>query len=718
MDKNIIPFLRRCVCWWLLFSCLTAHAEKEQQITLNFRKMDINAFIEMVAEITKKTFIVDPRVKAEVTVMSPPGKPLTKEQVYEVFLSILSVHGFTAVPRGDVVKILPDNQAKSENNPVLTLPETLSGDAYITQVVELKYVSASQLVPILRPLLPQQSHLVAYPSNNTLVISDRADNVGRLLKIIQRVDQAHNEAVEVVVLEHAPAAEVARILTTLEQKNTAQATAGGNVETNSILADERTNSVLISGEPAARLRLRTIISHLDTPVKTVGNTKVIYLRYAKAKDLADVLKGLTGVAGKISDNRSKNEAPVVLPPVVPSTATPPGGPAVPLPTPLPSVASSNGVVSPSEVVKTTIQADDTTNSLVITADPETMHNLETVIRQLDIRRAQVLVEAIIAEVAEDKARELGVQWILDGTPNGSGPVGLSNFTNVSPSISNLATAVAQTRNGATTTLPNVGAGLFMGLGRFGSEILNFAVLLKALSADSSTNVLSTPSLLTLDNQEAEIVVGQNVPFVTGQYTGTTNNNFTNPFQTIQRQDIGLKLKVKPQINEGHSVKLDIEQEVSSIAATTTGFSDVVTNKRTIKTTVIVEDGNMVILGGLIDEDLQQTTQKVPGLGDLPFVGGLFRSQSTKKVKRNLMVFLHPTIVRDARMENIVSGHKYTRMRALQLNQKEQGLPLLTAEEIPILPDVKNFLIILPAGQGLLPPANEVSQKFDTTENLP
>lgn len=702
-----MPLLLRFILCGLLFSCLAVHAEKEQKVTLNFRKMDINVFIETIAEITGKTFIVDPRVKAEITVMSSPNKPLTEKQVYDIFLSILSVHGFTAVPSGDVVKIIPDNQAKSENSPVMTPHDTLQGDAYITQVVELKYVSASQLVPILRPLLPQQSHLVAYPANNTLVISDRADNVSRLLKIIQRVDQAHNEAVEVVVLEHAQAGEVARILTTLEQKNAAQATAGGNVETNSILADERTNSVLISGEPAARLRLRTLISHLDTPVKTVGNTKVIYLRYAKAKDLAEVLKGLTGV---VTENRGNNDLQIVLPP-----AAPPGVPATAAPVPANTVPTG-----PSETVKTTIQADETTNSLVITAAPETMRNLETVIRQLDIRRAQVLVEAIIAEVAEDKARELGVQWILDGTPNGSGPVGLSNFTNISPTISNVATAVAQTRNGSTTTLPNVGAGLFMGLGRFGSDILNFAVLLKALVADSSTNVLSTPSLLTLDNQEAEIVVGQNVPFVTGQYTGTQSgsNNFTNPFQTIQRQDIGLKLKVKPQINEGNSVKLDIEQEVSSIAATATGFSDVVTNKRTIKTTVIVEDGNMVILGGLIDEDLQQTAQKVPGLGDLPFIGGLFRSQSTKKVKRNLMVFLHPTIVRDAQTENIISGSKYSQMRARQLEQKAQGLPLLSAEEIPILPDVKNFLIILPAGQGLLPPANESSQKLDTSKNLP
>jgi len=305
----------------------------------------------------------------------------------------------------------------------------------------------------------------------------------------------------------------------------------------------------------------------------------------------------------------------------------------------------------------------------------------------------VLVEAIIAEVAEDTVNELGVQWILDGTPNGTAPAGFSNFNNLGEGsgIVDLTTAIA--RNSAPTAV-NVSAGLFMGLGRFNHSHLNFAVLLRALSADTNANVLSTPSLLTLDNQEAEIVVGQNVPFVTGQYTTTgTATNVTSPFQTIQRQDIGLKLKVKPQINEGNAVKLEIEQEISGIVPTTDAFSDVVTSKRTIKTTVIVEDGNMIVLGGLIDEDLQQISQKVPVMGDLPIIGGLFRSQSSKKVKRNLMVFLRPLIVRDAVSETAVSHSKYSYIQAKQL---EQRLPLTPTENIPLLPNLDEFIVILPS----------------------
>lgn len=324
------------------------------------------------------------------------------------------------------------------------------------------------------------------------------------------------------------------------------------------------------------------------------------------------------------------------------------------------------------------------------------------IRQLDVRRAQVLVEAVIAEISSDTARELGVQWLFYGR-QGTAPAGFSNFDNTGTRIIDLAATAYRANQNSNVTLPNIGAGAFLGLGQFDNSILNFGVLLRALIADTNTNVLSTPSLLTLDNEEAEIVVGQNVPFVTGQYTGTgMTGNVTNPFQTIQREDIGIKLKVKPQINEGNAVKLEIEQEVSSISRSSIATSDIITNKRTIKTTVIVEDGKMVVLGGLIDEDLQQTTQKVPGLGDLPIIGGLFRSQSTQKVKRHLMVFLHPVIIRDAASDSLISSNKYSYMRIKQLEQKAQGLPLMSADEIPVLPDLDEFLTLLPGDDALTP----------------
>jgi general secretion pathway protein D len=640
----------------LLWFSLSTFANAEP-VTLNLRKADINELIEIISEVTKKTFVVDPRVKGKVTVIS--NEPMEEDQVYEVFLSILSVHGFTAISSGSVIKVIPENLAKSQNSPVLPPNEMIEGDTLITQIVQIKHVSAPQLIPLLRPLIRQQGHLVAYPANNTLVISDHANNVHRLLKIIHRIDKADDSDIEIIVLEHASAAEVVRILTKLEQKTGTKATRGTK-DVSTIVADERTNSVFISGNGATRLRFRTLITHLDTPIKSIGNTQVVYLRYALAKDLVNVLKG---VSESLEPEKKKAQS--------------------------------------SERVKTNIQADESTNSLIITATPKVQQNLQAVIRQLDIRRAQVLVEAVIAEVSTDMARELGVQWLAYGK-EGTTPIGMSNFDNTGVRIMDLASAGYQANQSGNMNLPNVGAGSFFGLGQFNSNVLNFGVLLRALSADTNTNVLSTPSLLTLDNEEAEIVVGQNVPFVTGQYTSTgVTGNITNPFQTIQREDIGIKLKVKPQINEGNAVKLEIEQEVSSISRSSLAATDLVTNKRTIKTTVIIEDGNMIILGGLIDEDLQQTTQKVPGLGDLPIIGGLFRSQSTKKIKRNLMVFLHPVIMRDTISENLISHGKYSQMQTRQFEQKAQGLPLMSASEIPILPDLDDFLMVLP-GKALSP----------------
>jgi general secretion pathway protein D len=654
-----------------LFLTVSLSAE---EVTLNFRDADIHALIKVISEVTGKTFVVDPRVKGKVTVVS--NRPMDGERVYEVFLSILSVHGFAAVPSGAIVKIIPENLAKSQETPVLSAEQTIEGDALITQVVQVKHVSAPQLIPLLRPLIRQQGHLVAYPANNTLVISDHASNVRRLLKIIRRIDQPEEDEIEVMVLEHASATEVVRILTTLEQKKAATAKQG-NKNIPNIIADERTNSVLISGDKITRLRLRTMITHLDTPVKSVGDTQVIYLRYAVAKDLVNVLKG-------ISDSLVENK-------------------------------KKSGKSPSPEEIKTHIQADENTNSLVITATPKVQQNLQAVIRQLDIRRAQVLVEAVIAEVSTDTARELGVQWLLYGN-NGTAPFGLSNFDNSGVRIVDLATAGYLANRNSSTSLPNIGAGAFLGLGRFDNSFLNFGVLLRALTSDTNTNVLSTPSLLTLDNQEAEIVVGQNVPFVTGQYTSTgTTGSVTNPFQTIQREDIGIKLRVKPQINEGDAVKLEIEQEVSSLSRSSQATTDIVTNKRTIKTTVIVEDGNMVVLGGLIDEDLQQTAQKVPGLGDLPIIGQLFRSQSTQKIKRNLMVFLHPVIIRDAASENIVSSGKYSYLRTQQLQQKAQGLPLMSDDEIPVLPNLNDFLTVLP-GNLILPSSSIELESTVESEN--
>ena len=659
----------------LLLLCFSTPLFSQQQVTLNFKDMDINVLIDMVAEVTNKTFIVDPRIKANINVVS--SKPMNNSEVYEVFLSILAVHGFAAIETGSVIKIVPNNLAKSENTPVLN-GETVRGAEMVTKVIPIEHVAAAQLIPLLRPLVPQQGHLVAYPGNNTLIISDTADNANRIAKIVRRLDRAEQQDVDVMTLQHASASEVVRILTTLEQK---QVQADGNTSVTqqpSLVADDRTNSILIGGESADRLRLKALVAHLDTPLQTLTNTKVIYLRYANATELVEVMRG-------ISDTITAQKK-----------------------------AEEGAAAAAAELNKTFIQADESTNSLIITAPPDVMQNLEAVIRKLDVRRAQVLVEAIIADISTDVTKELGVQWIFDGSAKGSSPIGITNFGNAGNGIVDLAGAAFQLDQGVTTNLPTLTPGAFLGLGRVGTDSINFALLLRALASDTNTNILSTPSLLTLDNQEAEITVGQNVPFVTGQFTNTgASNGSTNPFQTIQREDVGIKLKVTPQINEGNAVKLDIEQEVSGLTRSTIATADVIVNKRTIKTSVIVEDGSMIVLGGLIDENLQQNSQKVPGLGDLPVFGGLFRSDRSQKVKRNLMVFLHPKIIRDAVMERQVSNEKYSYIQARQLEQKAQGVPLLKSDVVPVLPSLESFLTSLPGHSPLLPAqAHEVMPSLE------
>lgn len=611
-----------------------------ETVTLNLKDADISALIGTVAEVTGKNFIVDPRVKGKVTVIS--SRPMNTSEVYQVFLSILKVHGFAAVPSGEVIKIVPDVNAKQEGIPTATADHPGRGDEMVTRVVQIDNVSAAQLVPILRPLVPQQGHLAAYPSTNVLIISDRAENVERMVEIIHRIDQQSQGEVEVFPLQHASATEVVRILNSLYKSQPGQAAApGGSAPV--LVADERTNSVLLGGDRSDRLRLRAVITHLDTPLERGGNTHVVYLKYAKAEDLVEVL---TGVSTNIEEEQKKGQQ---------------GG----------------GVQS-----STSIQADQASNSLVITAPPDVFRSLQSVIRQLDVRRAQVLVEAVIAELNADKASELGVQWRISANSSDTGPIGGTNFDVTEP-INSVATNPLNAGNGLSV-------GYFEGTTSFlGSDILNLAALVKALGSDSESNILSTPTLVTLDNEEAEIVVAQNVPFVTGQFTNTgANTGATNPFQTIERQDVGLTLKVKPQINEGDAIKLEIQQESSSVDESgISGASDIVTNKRSIKTSVMVADRQVVVLGGLIDDKLNETTQKVPLLGDIPVLGHLFKSQRTTKTKRNLMVFLRPVILRDAVTENEVSAGKYNFMRAKQLDKRERGVQLMRDDDTPLLPEM-------------------------------
>jgi general secretion pathway protein D len=611
----------------------TGYAE---QITLNLNNADIEALIKTVSEHTGKNFVIDPRVKGKVTVIS--AHPMERDEFYQVFLSILEVHGFSTIPSGDVIKVVPDVKAKQGGIPTVSELGQLPGDQIVTRIIQVKNVTSAQLVPILRPLIPQEGHLAAYPDTNVLIISDRRQNVDRLMKIIDQIDKVSDSSIEVITLQHASAAEVVRILTGL-QTPTGK---GAAKNATKLVADERTNSVLISGDPTARLRSRVIIEHLDTPFDNEGNAQVIYLKYANAAELVQVL---TGVSENLDETKQG------------SGKAAKGKPTSPI----------------------SIQADEASNALIITAPPDQFRALQAIIRKLDIRRAQVLVEAIIAEVSYNKAKQLGVQWIVDGTPDDKGPIGVINLG--TPSISDIATAAAA---GSGVSL---GSGTTLGFGRFNDDKVNFAALIQALESDSASNILSTPSLTTLDNQEAEIVIGQNVPFITGSYTSTGGSSTSvNPFQTVQREDVGLTLKVKPQINEGNSIKLEIEQEISSIdASASTGTSDIVTKKRTIKTVVMVEDGNTIVLGGLIEENLQQTEEKVPILGDIPLLGALFRSNKTSKVKQNLMVFLRPIVIRDDAVNTQIASDKYNFFRAQQLKMKQQGVSLMSDEEMPVLP---------------------------------
>ncbi|MGD8742774.1 MAG: type II secretion system secretin GspD [Granulosicoccaceae bacterium] len=640
-DNNKI-WLAVCVTVAVMMGTARAdqHFADDETALLNMENTDITTLISTVAQKTGKNFIVDPRVKGKVTVISHEG--VSREELYQIFLSILEVHGFAAVPSGKSIKIIPDASAKQAGIPV----QAGIGDEVVTRVVNIDYVNAMQLVPILRPLIPQQGHLAAFPQSNTLIISDRADNIARILRIIRRVDKPSGDDIEVIRLEHASAAEMVRILNGLKQQPAA--VKGAPTGQIALVADERTNSILLGGDKAERLRLRALISHLDTPDDATGNTRVVYLKYADAESLVPVLTSVSeGIKGD-----GKGQA----------------------------AGKRDGDIN--------IQADPNTNALVITAPPDLMRSLQAVVRQLDVRRAQVLVEAVIAEVTSTKSSELGVQWAVDGSSSGSGPIAGTNFPGTS------GTSLVGIIADPVGSISTLGTGLSLGLGNITSDN-RFAVLLRAIASDENSNVLSTPSLVTLDNEEAEIIVGQNVPFLTG--TTQTTGGLANPFQTIQRQDVGLTLRVKPQINEGNAIKLDITQEVSSVVptSTTVNSSDIITNKRSIKTSVLADDGSIVVLGGLIKDDLQENESKVPLLGDVPVLGALFRSNSSTKVKTNLLVFMHPVILRDAQRGSAIATKKYNYIRAEQLERQQQGVSLLPDDVAPVLPKVDEFLELPP-----------------------
>lgn len=602
----------------ILLSLFMATQVIADEITLNLKDADIRALISTVSKFTGKNFIIDPRVKAKVTVIS--ANTLSPEEVYEVFLSVLQVHGYAAVPTGSVIKIVPEVNAKQGPLPLAGKKDRYPDDELITKIIRLDHVPASQLVPILRPLVPQQGHLAAYNPTNTLIITDHAGNIERLVKIISGVDRPDSDELEIIPLKHASASELVRILNSLNTGGTAK-DASKKVK---LAADDRTNSILVTGDRASRLKIRATISYLDTPLEDGGgNTHVIYLKYAKAENLVKILTGLKEQGAKTGITKGK---------------------AAPTKVTAGSVISQNAI----------IQGDEETNALIITADTNTVKNLRAVVRQLDIRRAQVLIEAIIAEITLNNTKALGVGLVADGS-GAANPVGISNFSGIDDVLLSII---------GGTALTSVPPGLSFGIGGESSSGARYGLLLTALQNDTNSNILSTPNITTLDNEEAELIVGQNIPFVTGSFTGTGSNNPSNPFQTIERQDVGLTLKVTPQINEGDTVKMVIEQETSSVIPGTEEIG-IATRKRSIKTSVLVDDGGILVLGGLIQEEVSDSQSKVPILGDIPVIGFMFRQQNTTKTKANLMVFLRPSILRNNKDAAFVTNEKYSYLRGVE-----------------------------------------------------
>jgi len=646
-------------------------------ITPNYKDADLGQIIQAVGEVTGKNFIIDPRVNAKVTMVS--STPMSPAAFYEAFLAVLQVYGYVAVPAGKVIKIVPNTDLRQL--PANDLPNNVSStsDEIVTQIVTLKNVSAAQLVPMLRPLVPTYGHLAAYPGGNMLIISDRASNVSRVVRIIQRMDESGDEPIEVIPLHNAGSADVVRIVNSLSQG--AGAEGGGAIV--KIVADERTNSILLSGERSARLRLKALIFNMDTPVASGGDIQVRYLRYADAEKISDKLKGQATASAKAQ-----------------------GGP----PAANPAAGGGGSNVDAS----VTIWADVATNALVITAPPKIMKSLMGVIDKLDIRRAQVQVEAIIVEVDVNKSSNLGVQWLLFGQGSSTVPAGIINLPGSGTSIIDLASAVLGVTQGTTTTGVNgvpgvtsgltgsstissstVGSGASVAVGRVAKTGVSFAALIQALRSDGSSNIISTPSIITMNNEESEVKVTQEIPLITGSFSNTTQSvgGTSSPFQTIQREEVGTILKVTPHINEGNSVQLKIEQEDSSPGAKLTDSADISTNKRSIKTTVLIEDGGIIVLGGLMSDTVTESEDRVPGLGAIPIIGNLFKSRSGSRMKKNLVVFIRPRIMRDAEATESTSEAKYDELRRSQQSITGGHITLLPGEKQPVIPAIPSGIAL-------------------------
>ena len=654
-----------------LAASISTHVQA-QTWKINLRDADLTAFINEVADITGKNFAVDPRVRGNVTVIS--NKHLNKDEVYDLFLGVLNVNGVVALPSGNTVKLVPDSNVKNSGIPYDSRSRA-GGDQIVTRVIWLQNTNPNDLIPALRPLMPQFAHLAAVAGTNALIVSDRAANIYQLENIVRNLDGTGQNDIEAISLQSSQAEEIIGLLETMSATGASKDFIGSRVR---IIADNRTNRILIKGDPDSRKRLRQMIEMLDVPsADRLGGLKVFRLKYASAKNLAEILQGLvTGQSvssSSASNNAGSSNNPINNLVSNNQSSNSTSGSSSSISTPSINLNSGsnnqNAGVSSFNGNGVSIIADSTQNALVVKADPQLMREIEAAIQQLDIRRQQVLIEAAIIEVAGDDADQLGVQWALGDISSG---IGLINFTNVGSSLSKL--AAGYLTGGAAGLGSAIGAGSSIVVGDYkeganGSRKL-YGALIQALKSNTKSNLLSTPSIVTMDNEEAYIVVGQNVPFVTGSVT--TNSTGVNPYTTVERKDVGVTLKVVPHIGEGGSVRLEVEQEVSAVQESRGQATDLVTSKRAIKTSVLADHGQTVVLGGLISDNSIHSRQGLPVLGDIPYLGRLFRADSKTNEKRNLLVFIHPTIVGDSDDVRRISQQRYNQLYSLQLAMDKNG----------------------------------------------
>jgi general secretion pathway protein D len=629
--------LLRAIALLILLPLMSTAYAQEETWRLNLKDADIRAFVTQVADITGYSFVVDPRVKGKVTVLS--SAPMNKNEIYDLFLAVLNVHGFTAIPGEEVIKVVQQVDAK-QSAESLSRFKAIPSEQLITRVIQIDNANALELVPILRPLVAKYGHLAGVAAANALIISDHASNIQRIEQIVRELDSPSKYEVEVIQLDEAWVGDMVKLLQELAPDELGRAGGDNAARKYSVTADERSNRLILRGDENFRDKMRGLIKQLDQPSASGGTTKVIRLKHGDAKSLAELLKGVMGELAKESAGGAAAGAA--------------GG----------SGRNSNFAVF----------ADEGLNALVVRGEPSLMQEAEEIIAQLDVRRAQVLIEAAIVEISDELGQDLGIQLAAGDESGKSTPVVGTNFGNVGKSLGDVLGAILS----ESVIAPATG-GVTIGAGQRNKDGVSWGILLQALSTSTAANLLSTPSIITLDNQESEIIVGQNVPFRTGQST-VAGDGTTNPFTTIERRDVGLTLKVTPTISADGLVRLVVEQTTESVADSVDNASDIVTNKREIKTTVLADDGETIVLGGLTRDDYQVNKSKVPLLGDIPVLGRLFSSESERRVKRNLLVFLRPKILLNKGESMAATADKFDKLWEVNLGvRKKLGLPETTTQ---------------------------------------